>query len=126
MNPDNIELHDALLERIEISVGKISISIQYFPDISILAKCHSDEMRSKYRKPLLLEFDGVQESNLLTSHSILFKNKEPGNVVSWSPNWGDVTYIVLEEGFISVKAKTLNVLFPESTVPSADICGGDS
>ena len=102
MDLENIELHDALLEKIEMSVGKISISMLYYPDGE----------KSKDWEPLLLEFIDVQESNLLINHSLLHDHKIFGNVIDWSPDCGGVTYIYLTGGCISVKAKTLNVLFP--------------
>ena len=107
MNFDKIELHDAQLVKIEISMGKIFIFMEYYPD----------ERKSKDRTPIVLEFTDVQESNLLMDHAALLDNESAGNVVYWVPNEHGATSICLATGFIYIRSKTLNVLFPESVRP---------
>ncbi|QTD43828.1 hypothetical protein [Ottowia testudinis] len=100
MKIQDLELHDALVSKVEVELGRISMFI----------KCYLEENSTK-RDDLQIEFSGVRSSNLLMDHGALLINGRAGNINYWIPKNDGVTYIYLVDGFISIDSQSISVVY---------------
>lgn len=99
MKIQDLELHDALISKVEIESGKISIFM----------KCYLEES-SKERDDLQIEFSGVRSSTLLMDHKSLLINGRAGNINYWIPRSDGITHIYLVDGCISIDSESISVV----------------
>jgi hypothetical protein len=102
VNVDDIELHDALLKKIDTDfVAKtVKIAFEYYVS-------HEDSKRTT----ISIVFDGVESISQISDLNRLQKNAFGGNVNYWRPNGsGGATYIYLTDGCILITAEKISVL----------------
>jgi hypothetical protein len=98
---DSIELHDALVERINIDflAASVTIYIAYYPSV---------EGEQRVRAKLI--FEGVEAISQIADLTRLRKNAVAGNINCWRPSdAGGATYIYLVDGCIAVTAKVARI-----------------
>ena len=102
MKPEDIELHDALINCtvIDFNEGTMSIEMDYYPD----------PVNSSKRSPLMISFFGVKSISGITDFKDLKNNRFAGNVSYWHPaTKKGTTYIYLISGTLAITAKSLKV-----------------
>ncbi len=109
IDADQVELHDALLKKIDIDleVNVVTITFEYYetPDDS-------------KRKEISVVFEKVSSISKIADFEMLSKNAFAGNVSYWHPSSGSVpTYIYLTGGCIAIAAEKLRVLSPVGLAP---------
>ena len=100
MNPELIELHDAILE---------GFSVHYEKKKAVLEVAYyQDPVNSKERTPAKILFAGVERVNEISDLIDLEKNRSAGNVSYWHPANGEgTTYVYLVSGVIAITAKSI-------------------
>ena len=98
---DNIELHDAVVESVNIDflAASITMRIAYYPNAE-----------SRQRSEAQLTFENVDSVSQIADLARLRQNRSAGNINYWRPSNADgVTYIYLVDGCIAVTAKTVRL-----------------
>ena len=101
MDIDTIELHDALLQSMDIDyVAKtVKIRLEYYSN-----------QEEKYRKLIFINFEEVSMISEISNLKQLQKNAFAGNVNYWVPKQDDgVTYIYLTDGCIAIHAHKIYI-----------------
>lgn len=101
MNLDEIELHDALINKINIDfvTGVVMIDVSYY-----------ETSEACIRRPALIKFNGAKLISNLCDFQRLQRNAGAGNVNYWVPNnLGGVTYIYLVDGCIGILSESVEV-----------------
>jgi hypothetical protein len=99
---DDIELHDALLKKMEIDYDAktAKIELDYY-----------ESTDDSERKPLLIVFEGVESFSQISNWRRLQKNAFAGNVNYWHPyQKSDETFIYLSDGCIAITASKITAL----------------
>jgi hypothetical protein len=100
MNPEEIELHDAVIKstRIDYEKNIVTVELEYYPD----------GQSSKSRISGKITFSGVSHCSGISNLTELKDNASSGNISYWVPSTdGGTTYLYLTGGFIEVTAKKL-------------------
>jgi hypothetical protein len=98
---DTVELHDAIIERVNIdfSAASVVIHIAYYQD-------HDSQQRVHAK----LVFEGVELISGIADLNRLRQNSAAGNINYWRPSEsGGTTYIYLVDGCIAVTAKAVRI-----------------
>jgi hypothetical protein len=99
---ETIELHDALIENINIDfpAASVTIDIAYYPDAD-----------SRQRAKAKLVFENVESISQIADLARLRQNAAAGNINYWRPSEvvGGATYIYLVDGCVVVTAKTVRM-----------------
>lgn len=106
MNPDDLELHDAVIKRMSVDyeAGTLQIDMDYYPVLG-----HSSE-----RAPLIISFSGVEKISGIADFVNLKDNSSAGNVGYWHPSTkSGTTYIYLISGLLAIDAKSIEIEFPQ-------------
>lgn len=107
MKPDDIELHDALINRtlIDFEKGTLNREMDFYPD----------PVNSSERSPLIISFIGVSNISGIIDFVDLENNRFAGNVSYWHPaSKNGTTYFYLVSGALAITAKTLKVKTPSA------------
>lgn len=96
MTPQNVDLHDALLNRASLDVVNNALELE----ISFYASDQANE-----RTPARFKFQNVQSIQSLCDLASMAKNKFAGNINCWHiGDDGTPTYIYLNEGCLIIMA----------------------
>jgi hypothetical protein len=99
---ETIELHDALLKKMDIDYAAktAKIDLEYY-----------ESRDDSKRKPLSIMFEGVKSFSQISNFGRLLKNASAGNVNYWHPYQnGDETFIYLSDGCIAITASKITAL----------------
>jgi hypothetical protein len=98
---DGIELHDAVVESVNIdfSAASVTILVAYYP---------SPESQQRVR--VKLNFENVESISQITDFARLRENAVAGNINYWRPgDTGGATYIYLVDGCIVITARIVRI-----------------
>jgi hypothetical protein len=100
-NPNEVELHDAILNSVDTDCSSKVVTI----NIELYAGKEDSN-----RKTACLVFENVESMSQIVSFDSLAANSKAGNINYWSPakNSG-TTHIYLVDGCIAVKAASVRV-----------------
>lgn len=109
MDLGSIELHDALLKKLEIdyvrNAAVVGIEFYESPDASS-------------RKSALITFDGVRSISKICDLERMQKNARAGNINYWAPTRGKgTTYIYLVDGCMAITAQAVRFDIQSSEKP---------
>jgi hypothetical protein len=99
----DLELHDAIIKRIDVDVAKrsIDIAMEVYPEPS-----------ASVRHPAILRFENVVQSTLNFNFAELALNESAGNVGYWRPSNGPgLTYIYLIDGMLAIDHDGITITF---------------
>ena len=98
---DSIEMHDALIIRMDIKYAEKVVSI----DVELYTQ--SDR---RVREKRSIVFDGVRSISQISDLNAIGKNAFAGNINYWVPGKdGSTTFIYLTDGCIAIEAQTVRV-----------------
>ena len=106
MNPDDLELHDAVIKRMSVDyeAGTLRIDMDYYPD----------PVSSSERAPLIILFSDVEKISGIADFVNLKDNSSAGNVSNWHPSTkSGTTYIYLTSGLLAVGAQSIEIELPQ-------------
>jgi len=105
MSPDDIDLHDAVLETInfDASAKRIEINLQFYRRL----------FKDRDRVPIRIVFEGVKRFSIVGNVVGLTRSASFGNVVYWKWNARE-TDIYLTEGCILITSKGRNLFVDEA------------
>jgi len=101
MDLESIELHDALLKKMDVDYVKnvVVVALEFYEDVD--APC---------RKTALITFEGVESISKICSLERMNQNAGAGNVNYWVPSQpGGTTFIYLVDGCISLTAQRVSL-----------------
>ena len=104
MNLDSIELHDALIKKLEVDfVGqKVNIECDYY-----------ESQNDSKRKTILITFNQVENIANVLNIKEIFNSTWAGNISYWSPAKSHATtYINFVSGCISILEKSIDIHHP--------------
>ena len=104
MNLDSIELHDALIKKLEVDfVGqKVNIECDYY-----------ESQNDSKRKTILITFNQVENIASILNIKEIFNSSWAGHIAYWSPmELHGTTYINFVSGCLSVLAKSIDIHYP--------------
>lgn len=108
MKLDKLELHDSVLRAVDLDLTRqialIKLDCYLKPNASM-------------RTPIALQFKGVQDVTCTGDWDQLKTNSKAGNVNYWVPNKGaKPTFIYLNDGCITIRAKSIQLLKRDDAV----------
>lgn len=102
MNLEKIELHDAVLLKLDVDYKSKIVKI----DLDSYESCDSSVRRS-----VTLVFNGVESVSHVCDLESLERNAGAGNVSYWHPMPGSgATYVYLVDGLIAIRHKGISLM----------------
>jgi hypothetical protein len=97
-NLQKIELHDALLDKMDIDYVKKTVRIS-------LSFYENEQLGD--RRPAIIDFKGVESIAQTCDLHWLKQYEFSGNISYWHPRGADTTYIFLSDGCLAIKARKI-------------------